>query len=112
MGLMLAGMSGVPVVASLQWWTTRGPCATTGREVARTMLWYAQHTWGRLLLHIFDRGFAGLPWLLVLVESQLRFVLRWPGRYKLLGPRTGWQPTKAWEIVMLSRFSGHLYTWG
>jgi hypothetical protein len=83
MGLMLAGMSGVPLLASLQWWTTRGPCATTGREVARTMWWYAQHTWGRLLLHIFDQGFAGWPWLVVLVQSQVRFLLRRIADYHL-----------------------------
>ena len=58
MGLMLAGMSGVPLLASLQWWTTRGPCATTSREVARTLLGLAKRTWGRLLLHIFDQGYA------------------------------------------------------
>jgi len=74
MGLMVVGMSGVPLLASLQWWTTRGPCATTGREVARAMLWYCQRTWGRLLLHTFDQGYAGFPWLLILVQSQLRFL--------------------------------------
>lgn len=47
MALMLAGMSGVPLLASLQWWTTRGSCTTTEREVARTMLWYCQRTWER-----------------------------------------------------------------
>jgi hypothetical protein len=112
MGLMLAGMSGVPLLASLQWWTTRGPCATTEREVARIMLWYAKCTWGRLLLHIFDQGFAGLPWLLVLVESQLRFLVRWKADYHLCdwaghkntpGRLTGhlrcWQQVPGWDAV-------------
>lgn len=109
---MLAGMSGVPLLASLQWWTTRGPCATTEREVARTMLWYARRTWGQLLLHLFDQGFAGLPWLLVLVESQLRFLLRWNAGYHLCdgaghkntpGRLTGhlrcWQQAPGWDAV-------------
>ncbi len=112
MGLMLAGMSGVPVVASLHWWTTRGPCATTEWEVARTMLGYAQRTWGRLLLHIFDRGFAGFPWLLVLVESQVRFVVRWKADYhlcdlaghkhspgRLSGWLRAWQQAPGWDAV-------------
>jgi hypothetical protein len=38
MALMLAGISGVPLLASLPWWTTRGPCATSERDVAGTML--------------------------------------------------------------------------
>ena len=112
MGLMVAGMSGVPLLASLQWWTTRGPCATTEREVARTMLWYARRTWDRLLLHLFDQGFAGFPWLSILVESHLRFVLRWRADYHLCdlqghkkrpGQLTGhlraWEQTPGWDAV-------------
>ena len=103
MGLMLAGMSGVPLLASLQWWTTRGPCATTEREVARTMLWYARRTWGHLLLHIFDQGFAGFPWLSILLESHLRFVLRWKADY----PLCDWQGHKKSP----GQLTGHLRAW-
>jgi hypothetical protein len=112
MGLMLAGMSGVPLLASLQWWTTRGPSATTEREVARTMLWYARRTWGRLLLHIFDQGFAGFPWLLTLVQAQVRFLLRWKTDYHLCnqqghkkspGQLTGhlraWAQAPGWDAI-------------
>jgi Transposase DDE domain len=112
MGLMLAGMSGVPLLASLQWWTTRGPCATTGREVARTMLGLAQHTWGQLLLHIFDQGFAGLPWLLTLIQFQVRFLVRWRADYdlcdlqghkkspgQLTGHQRAWQQAPGWDAV-------------
>ena len=112
MALLLCGMSGVPILASLNWWTTRGSMATTGREIARTMLWYAQRTWGQLLLPIFDQGFAGLPWLLVLVASQLRFLLRWRADYHLCdlqghkkspGHLTGhlraWQQAPGWDAV-------------
>jgi hypothetical protein len=112
MGLVLAEMSGVPLLASLQWWTARGPCATTEREVARLMLWYARRTWGRLLLRIFDQGLAGFPCLLVLVESQVRFLLRWNADYHLCDRRgnkkspgrlTGWlkpwQQAPGWDAV-------------
>ena len=112
MALMLAGMSGVPLLAGLQWWTTRGSCATSERDVARTMLWYARQTWGRLLLHIFDQGFAGFPWLSILVESQVCFLLRWKADYHLCdlqghkkspGRLTGWlkpwQQAPGWDAV-------------
>ncbi len=112
MVVMLAGMSGVPMLASLQWWTTRGPMATTAREVACTLLWHCQHTWGQAVLHIFDRGFAGLPWLLVLIESQARFLVRWKSDYHLCdltghkkspGQLTGhlraWQQGPGWDAA-------------
>jgi hypothetical protein len=41
------------------------------------MLWDAQRSWGQLLLHVFDQGFAGFPWLCILVESPVRFLVRW-----------------------------------
>lgn len=112
MGLMLAGMRGVPVLASVPWGTTRGPCATTERDVARTMLWSARQTWGRLLLHMFDQGCAGVPWRLVLVASQGRFLVRWnagshlcdqQGQNKSPGRVTGhlhaWQQAPGWDAV-------------
>jgi len=112
MGLLLAGMSGVPMLASLQWWTTRGSMATTAGEVARTLLWYCQHTWGRTVLHIFDSGFAGFPWLQTLAQAGLRFLLRWRSDYHLCdcvghkkspGRLTGWlkpwQEGPGWDAV-------------
>lgn len=35
-------------------------------------------------MHIFDRGFAGNPWLTQLFVLAVRFVLRWPKNYKLI----------------------------
>lgn len=61
MGLMLAGMSGLPRLASLQWWTTRGPCATNEREVARAMLWFANCTWGSFSCTCSIRGAPAFP---------------------------------------------------
>ena len=47
----------------------------------------------------WDRGFAGTPWPDEVLARHLRFVLRWPGRYQLLGARGGWQTTKARQLV-------------
>lgn len=35
-------------------------------------------------MHIFDRGFAGNPWLTPLFVHAVRFVIRWPKNYKLI----------------------------
>lgn len=45
-------------------------------------------------------GFAWLDAVLdAVLAFRLRFVLRWPGRYLLLGPHTHGVPTNAWRLV-------------
>jgi hypothetical protein len=60
------------------------------------------------VLHVFDRGFAGTPWLAALQQARLRFVLRWPKHYKLLAldgtVKAAWQITRgqcSWDTRML-----------
>ena len=48
------------------------------------------------MIHVFDRGFAGTPWLEELGRRQARFMMRWPARYHLAdakGLRLAWQIT-------------------
>lgn len=46
---------------------------------------------------VWDRGFAGGPWLTQVVDANVRFVLGWPKRYQLLD---AWaEERKAWEIA-------------
>lgn len=96
-GLLVCGLSGQPTVAAMQWWTRRGPHTTDHKTVMGQLLARTRQQWGRQVRHIWDRGFAGTPWLFQVLETDLRFVLRWPKRYKLLDP---WgEPRKAWEIA-------------
>jgi hypothetical protein len=96
-GLLVCGLSGPPTVAAMQWWTRRGPHTTDHKTVMGQLLARTRQQWGRQVRHIWDRGFAGTPWLFQVLETDLRFVLRWPKRYKLLDP---WgEPRKAWEIA-------------
>ncbi len=121
LGLLLLGQSGAsgpPTVAHMRWWSggalaartrvTAGPrntrsCATVrgggGGGGSGSALSGILGSW--------DRGCAGPPWLQGVLERQLRFVLRWPGRAKRLGPRTGWQPAKAWELARGQRSWEH-----
>lgn len=96
-GLLVCGLAGKPVVAAMQWWSKRGAHATDHKTVMGRLLARARQQWGRQVRHIWDRGFAGTPWLFQVLETDLRFVLRWPKRYKLLDP---WgERRKAWEIA-------------
>ncbi len=88
LAVMIAGLSshsGPAQVAAMQWWTKRGKQASDARtEQSRVLAWCVKE-WRQRVLHIFDRGYAGHPWLSLLLYYQARFVLRWPNRYKLIG---------------------------
>ena len=60
------------------------------------------------MVHIFDRGFAGAPWLRELSGHQLRFVMRWPTRYRLADAQ-GERP--AWQITRGKRSQSHRQIW-
>ncbi len=92
-GVLVLGMSGPPTVAAMRWWTNRGIGASEER-IEQGKLFAA---WGRRVLHVWDRGYAGKPWLLTALTAQVRFVLRWPGNYKLVD--ASGHERKAWEIA-------------
>lgn len=102
LGLLLLGRSvasGPPTVAHVRWWTNRGPHASDRRSEEGDLLQLCAQTWGRRVCHVWDRGFASHTWLDAVLAFRLRFVLRWPGRYLLLGPHTHGVPTNAWRLV-------------
>ena len=114
LAVMIAGLSsksGPAQTAFMQWWTTRGEQATDARTVQSQVLAWCMKEWQRRALHIFDRGYAGHPWLSLLLFYRTRFVLRWPNRYKLVGltadgraqPREDadeeWEGRPAWQLA-------------
>lgn len=100
LGLLVLGRragSAPPTVAHMRWWTNRGPHASDRRTEEGELLRQCAQRWGQRVCHVWDRGFAATPWLDEVLARHLRFVLRWPGRYKLLGARTGEHALKAWQ---------------
>jgi hypothetical protein len=83
LGLLLIGSGGPPVLAAMRWWTNRGERAEEKRSVELSLLEKCAAAWGRAVLHVFDRGFAGAPWLEALARTETRFILRWPKGYHL-----------------------------
>jgi Transposase DDE domain len=83
-GLLVVGMDGPPTLAHLQWWTTRGEQATTQRAVDQALLDRSATAWGRRVRHIWDRGYAGSGWIQAALSANVRFVVRWKKRNKLL----------------------------
>ena len=106
--LLVTGMQGAPLLAHLRWWTTRGENASKRREIEGKILRKVARLWGRQVLHIWDRGFAGSPWTTLALDHHLRFIQRWNTSYHLVGPeggkQAGWkvsQGKRSWEYRMI-----------
>jgi len=77
LGLLLSGTGSAPVLAAMRWWTNRGERAEEQRAVELSLLEKCSAAWGKAVLHIFDRGYAGALWLAALARTETRFVMRW-----------------------------------
>lgn len=109
--LLLLGTSGPPTVAAMEWWTTRkteeGPESQSGRSLRSGWLSALAHAWKRTVVHVFDRGYAGAPWLGELLRLDVRFIQRWPKRYTLIDVEG--QQKEAWRISQGKRSWDHRY---
>ena len=104
-GIVVLGMEGAPTLAHMQWWTTRGPHATTQHEVEQGLLARCAKDWGEKVRHVWDRGYAGSPWITQAIEANVRFIVRWKKGNKLLD---NWgEERKAWQIARGKRSQGY-----
>jgi hypothetical protein len=108
-GVLVLGMSGPPTVATMRWWTSRGARASDKRSEERALFAQCVAAWGQRVVHVWDRGFAGRVWLAQALTTRVRFVLRWPGRYKLL--TAAGEERKAWQIARGKRSWAHRPLW-
>ncbi|HZS86003.1 MAG TPA: transposase [Chloroflexota bacterium] len=108
LSLLLLGRQGPPHLVTMRWWTTRGARATDKRSEEQVLLEEVARRWGGRVLHLWDRGFAGHPWLSQALALPLRFVVRWPTRYHLLD-HEGERP--AWQCVRGKRSWDHRELW-
>lgn len=108
-GVLVLGMTGAPTVAAMRWWTSRGERASDKRAEEGTLFVQCAAAWGRRVVHVWDRGFAGRAWLAQAFAASVRFVLRWPGRYKLL--TAAGEERKAWQIARGKRSWEYRLLW-
>jgi hypothetical protein len=76
------------------------------RALERDLLHQCRADFGDSVCHVFDRGFAGQPWLqeLQAVPSRpSRFIMRFPKRYQFRN-RDGFE-FRRWQIEMSLRFN-------
>ena len=72
--VMVAGMQGPPCLAAMRWWTSRGHLASGRQEQTASLLSQCAESWQKRVVHVFDRGYAGAPWLRELGVHQARFI--------------------------------------
>ncbi|MBZ0306209.1 MAG: transposase [Anaerolineae bacterium] len=106
LSLVVVGMSGVPRLAAMRWWTTRGKFATQARPTAVQLLHLAAYFWQQKVIHIWDRGFAHSPWLGEIFRFKVRFILRWKTKQKLVDAKG---KRNAWKITRGKRSLDHCY---
>ena len=106
--LMVSGMEGVPVLAAMRWWTSRGDLASDKRTEEGKLLTRCARAWGRKVVHVFDRGFASAAWLGRAFERDVRFIVRWPKRNHLVDDNG---KRNAWKITRGKRSQDHRMIW-
>jgi len=107
--ILVVGHKGTPTLAHMRWWTTRGEQQSQKRVEESAVLAHIDRLWGKEVVHIWDRGFAGNPWLSQAFLHGARFVLRWPKNYQLLDEQE--QLRKPGEISKGKRSWEHRELW-
>jgi hypothetical protein len=74
---VVVGKKGKPSLAMMDFWSRKGPEATTAKREEERMLMKVAGRWGKNVLHLFDRGYAGGPWLEMMWRYQVHFLIRW-----------------------------------
>jgi hypothetical protein len=94
-GLLLASRHKAASVVQLvlmRWWTSRGIWASFERDEQLKLLRVVAQEWGKRLLHVFDQGFSGSPWLGALHGFDVRFTIRWNKKFHLVSTEGIKQP--------------------
>ncbi len=107
--IVVAGVKGAARLAHLHWWTSRGQGASDKRTEEERVLKVVARAWEKRVVHIFDQGFAGAPWLSQLLRFRVRFVLRWKKTYALIGPDG--ETKSAGQLVAWKRPVDHRTIW-
>lgn len=102
---IIAGMEGPVKVAAMRWWTRSGAYETNLRKQQEETLRVLVRKWGRLLIYIFDRGFATGPWLQVLQALNVRFVIRWIKKHRFIDVLGQEKPL--WKILAGKKYRFH-----
>jgi DDE family transposase len=106
---VVVGKKGKPALAMMDFGSRKGPEATTARTQEAKMLEKVARKWGKHVLHLLDRGYAGGPWLELMWRYQLRFLIRWKKGHHFLDENG--QEKSLGQIGKQHRSWGHRMIW-
>jgi hypothetical protein len=104
-GTIITGLQGIPRLAVMRWWTTKGAYAEKMRDKEEEILRLLVRKWGPLLTFVFDRGYASGPWLQVLEKLGVTFIIRWIKTH-LFTDQEG-QSKHLWQIGRGKKYLAH-----
>lgn len=84
LSVIVLEMSGPPTLAYIRWWTTMGEHKISRRDVEGDVLAESSRRRGQRVIHVWDRGFASRPWLLMASVHAVHFFMCWPKHYRLV----------------------------
>ena len=102
---LITGLEGIPKIALMSWWTTKGDYGVKLREQEEALVRICVRKWGSLLTHVFDRGYASGPWIEMLGELRVKFVIRWVKKHKFFDSKGN--EKKLWEIARGKKYRAH-----
>jgi hypothetical protein len=101
----VVGLRGRPTLAHVHFWTTRGAATTQRLSEENALLQDLAQRWARQVVHVWDRGLAGEPWLSAALQQRRRFIVRWKQGNQLVDAQGVFK--KAWEISRGKRSLDH-----
>jgi hypothetical protein len=104
-GTIITGLEGIPKVAVMRFWTTKGEYAAKLREKEEEVLCVLVRKFGPVLTFVFDRGYASGPWLEVLQKYRVRFIIRWIKNHLFL--TEDGKEKKIWQIGQGKKYRAH-----
>jgi hypothetical protein len=81
---IVVGEKGKVSLAMMDFWSRKGQEAESQREVEERMLAKVARKWGKNVVHIFDRGYAGGPWLERMWWYNVLFLIRWKKGHRFI----------------------------
>ncbi len=104
-GTIITGLEGIPRLAVMRWWTTKGAYAEKLREKEEEVVRVLVRHWGPLLTFVFDRGYASGPWLEVLQPFRVKFIIRWIKNHVIYDQEG--REKKVWQIGLGKKYRAH-----
>jgi Transposase DDE domain len=106
---VMTGKAGKTSLVMMDFWSRKGSKATTHRREEEGLLRQVASKWGKNVLHIFDRGYAGGPWLEMMWRYQVDFLIRWKKGHHFVDENG--EEKSLGQIGKLKRSWGHREIW-